>query len=425
MRIDSITVKNFTCFDLREFTFNTKFNLLVGDNAMGKTSVLDALAVAVGSWFLGIRGYEKSPGIDADEVRLVAHQHLDSYTFEQQYPSRIECDGVVMGKQLHWARELQRERGRTTTVEAKPITHAASEAERRARAGEDITLPLICSYGTERLWFEKSHHRPKPGGDDGRRLPSRLDGYRDCLNFTIQETDLIKWIRNEITGGLQLKNNTTIALEMVEGAIKDCVEGAKSLHYDGRYKDIVVVMEQNGTQLFGNLSDGLRIMLTLVADMARRVAQLNPHLEGHALRKTPGIVLIDELDLHLHPKWQRRVIHDLKRTFPSLQFIATTHSPQFIGEALPEEIMLLDGGGTTSVPRSFGIDSSRILEEIMGAESRDPDVKRLVTRLFSLIDKEEFEQARSLLNEVEKRLGPDDPDVTRARALMAFLESKA
>jgi predicted ATP-binding protein involved in virulence len=189
--------------------------------------------------------------------------------------------------------------------------------------------------------------------------------------------------------------------------------------------DIVVVMVQNGTQLVGNLSDGLRIMLTLVADMARRVAQLNPHLEGHALRKTPGIVLIDELDLHLHPKWQRRVIHDLKRTFPSLQFIATTHSPQLIGEALPEEIMLLDGGGTTSVPRSFGIDSSRILEEIMGAESRDPDVKRLVTRLFSLIDKEEFEKARSLKNEVETRLGPDDPDVTRARALMAFLESKA
>ena len=154
MRIDELTIKNFHGFEDRTFNFNPRFNLLVGDNATGKTSVLDALAVSIGSWFLGLRGFERSPGIDAEEVRVAAHGHADSYTFEKQFPSRIECTGVVMGQRITWARELQREGGRTTSRGRQAISDAASDAERRVRTGESVTLPLICTYGTERLWFE-------------------------------------------------------------------------------------------------------------------------------------------------------------------------------------------------------------------------------------------------------------------------------
>ena len=431
MRIDNLTIKNFNGFAHRTFSFNPLFNLLVGDNAAGKTSVLDALAVSIGSWFLGLRGFEKSPRIDAEEVRVAAHAHLDSYTFEKQFPSRIECTGVVMGQRITWDRELQREGGRTTTVGASPISEVARDAERRVRAGESITLPLVCAYGTERLWFEKSHRATKAGGEWDRGSPrvltkgrpSRLDGYRDCFNFTIQETALLDWIRDQTTASLPLRQDT-IALSVVKRAIIKCVDGAKSLYYDGRYKNLVIVMEDYGPQLFRNLSDGQRIMLTLVGDLASRAAILNPHLADAALHQTQGVVMIDELDLHLHPKWQRRVIHDLKTTFPSLQFIATTHSPQLIGEAEPKEIRLLEGGETTIPPRSFGIDSSRVLEEVMGAPSRDPSVGGLLTQLFKSIDDEDFAGARRLLADVEAKLGLDDPEVTRARALMTFLESK-
>jgi DNA repair exonuclease SbcCD ATPase subunit len=128
MRIDELTLTNFDGFDHRTFDFNPGFTLLVGDNATGKTSVLDALAIAVCSWFLGLRGIETSRGIDSDEVRMVAHPHADSYTFEKQFPARIECTGFVMGRKMQWARELQREGGRTTTSDAKrarknKITH--------------------------------------------------------------------------------------------------------------------------------------------------------------------------------------------------------------------------------------------------------------------------------------------------------------
>jgi predicted ATP-binding protein involved in virulence len=423
MRIDDLTITNFNGFDQRSFHFNTHFNLLVGDNASGKSSVLDALAVSVGCWFLGLRGYQKSPGIRPDQVRAAAHAHLDSFTFEKQFPSRIECTGVVTGKRFTWARELQRERGRTTTVNAKSISEAAREAEKQVRAGKEITLPLVCAYGTERLWFEEIHYARKNRETSTRRSPSRLDGYRDCLNFTLQETALINWVRDQALSSLQTKTDT-VALAVVKKAITMCVEGANSLYYDGRYKDLVVVLEQGGHQLFGNLSDGQRIMLTLVGDLASRAAILNPHLSSDVLLGTPGVVIIDELDLHLHPKWQRRVIHDLKNTFPAVQFITTTHSPQLIGEAQPDEIRLLDRNQTTIPARSFGIDSSRVLEEVIGAGSRDSAVDSLLSKLFKTIHDEDFDSARGALAEVESTLGPDDPEVTRARALISFLGSE-
>jgi len=422
MRIDELTLTNFDGFDRRTFDFNPRFTLLVGDNATGKTSVLNALAIAAGSWFLGLRGYEKSRGIDFEEVRMVAHSHEDAWTFEKQFPAKIECCGVVMGQEIRWARELQREGGRTTTSDAKAISDIAADAERRVRAGEDITLPLICVYGTERLWFEKTHHKQK--SENARHKPSRLDGYRDSFDFAIQETALVDWMRDQTTASLQTRHDT-IALGAVKRAIVACVEGSKSVYYDGRYKDLVVLTDQDGPQLLSNLSDGQRIMLTLVGELARRAATLNPHLGDMALHETPGVVTIDELDLHLHPRWQRRVIHDLKKTFPSLQFIATTHSPQLIGEAYPDEIRLLDDGQTTTPPRSFGIDSSRVLEEVMGAGSRDQSVGDLLKRLYRTIDDEQFESAKQLLSEVEAQLGSDDPEVTRARSLMAFLGSNA
>jgi len=250
-----------------------------------------------------------------------------------------------------------------------------------------------------------------------------LDGYRDAFDFTIQETALIDWILGQTTASLQLGKDT-VALSVVKRAIVACVEGATSVYYDGRYENLDVLTGHSGPQLLPNLSDGQRIMLTLVGDLAKRIAILNPHLASEALQQTPGVVTIDELDLHLHPKWQRRIIHDLKTTFPSLQFIATTHSPQLIGEAKPEEIRLLDGGQTTTPARSFGIDSSRVLEEVMGTRSRNDSVEGLLARLFQSIDSEDFGGARELLSQVEGQLGPDDPEVTRARSLMSFLESR-
>ena len=183
------------------------------------------------------------------------------------------------------------------------------------------------------------------------------------------------------------------------------------------------MMKEMGPQMFSNLSDGQRVMLTLIGDLTRRALTLNPHLEKDVLKQTPGVVSIDELDLHLHPRWQRRVIHDLKRTFPMVQFIATTHSPQLVGEALPHEIRILEGDAATTPSRSFGIDSSRILEEVMHVSRRNEETKELLSKMADEIDREDLGEAKRTLGVVEEKLGQDDPEVTGANTLINLLES--
>jgi len=188
-------------------------------------------------------------------------------------------------------------------------------------------------------------------------------------------------------------------------------------------------MSIGGTvQPMGNLSAGQRMMLALVADLAIKCVTQNAYLiteedPDAVLRLTPGVVLIDELDVHLHPKWQRRVAGDLKRTFPAIQFVCTTHSPQIIGELQPEEIRILSEGKVYTPPRSFGIDSNGVLEGILNAPSRDEAVSELLARIFRAIDLEKFGEAKELLRLAVQQLGDNDPDVTRANVLMQFLEA--
>jgi predicted ATP-binding protein involved in virulence len=285
-----------------------------------------------------------------------------------------------------------------------------------------VTLPLVCTYGTERLWWETPQRKRAIKKEPVKQYPSRFDGYRHCTAFEIQETDLLTWIRAEVSASQQRRSETT-ALTVIKAAIVDCVEDAKDVYYDERYKELIVVMKEMGPQMFSNLSDGQRVMLTLIGDLARRALTLNPHLEKDVLKLTPGVVSIDELDLHLHPRWQRRVIHDLKRTFPMIQFIATTHSPQLVGEALPHEIRILDRGAAFTPPRSFGIDSSRILEEVMHVPRRTEQTDKLLSRMATEIEKEQLDDARKTLAEVEQTLGKDDPEVTGANTLIDLLDT--
>lgn len=328
----------------------------------------------------------------------------------------------MQGQPIRWARELLREGGKTTTGRTKEIVSLSEQADHAVREGKEIVLPLICSYGAERLWFESLHYKPKKKEGTAPRRPSRFDGYRDCTAFNIQETDLIAWMQAELSASKQ-RGVPTLAWRAVKGAILSCVEYTTDLFFDDRLNEFIVRMEGLGDQLFSNLSDGQRIMLTLIGDLVRRIVMLNPHLGEKALLETPGVVLIDELDLHLHPTWQRRVIHDLKKTFQSVQFVATTHSPQLIGEVLPEEIRILENGGVFKPKRSFGVDSSEILEEVMKSNRRNIEIDRLLKNLSELIDQEDIDRARQVLSQVEARLGANDPEVTGANTLINLLES--
>src|SRR5947208_14102969 len=165
-------------------------------------------------------------------------------------------------------------------------------------------------------------------------------------------------------------------------------------------------------------------MLSLVGDLARRATTLNPHLGDDVLQQTPGVVAIDELDLHLHPKWQRHVIHDLKATLPSLQFIATTHSPQLIGEALPEEVIRLGQQESSHPAQSFGMDSNWILKHLMGTDDRDHKIKLKLEEIENLINSSHLEAAQKKIDELRSAIG-NHPDLVRFSARIDRFARKA
>jgi len=433
MRIDHLDVENFKKFTKQSFDLNPHFTLLVGDNGSGKTSILDALSIAAGVWLVEppdstLYGRNILPA----EIRLEAENRGDRIQFQERRPVIVAAKGRIgEHEQVSWTRQIRREGKRTSNSDAKQALAYVKEIYDRDLAGERILCPVLAYYGAGRAWLPSNQRIPgeaKPNGP-----VRRWATFYDCFSERIRFPELRKWFHRETTAAGNRGGRMRPGFEAVRRAILGCVPNADAIWFDPDREQIVLSIDGN-SQPFDNLSAGQRMMLALIADLAIKAVTQNAYLlppeepgrdDGplpEVLRQTPGVVLIDELDVHLHPNWQRRVATDLKRTFPAIQFVCTSHSPQIIGELQPEEIRLLDDEITTPV-RSFGIDSSRILEEIMDSPRRNQSVDDLLHKLFGLIDNEDFEGARKLLPEVEAGLGPDDPEVTRARTLMTFLES--
>jgi predicted ATP-binding protein involved in virulence len=208
-----------------------------------------------------------------------------------------------------------------------------------------------------------------------------------------------------------------------ENAVARFLPGYANIRLDGDHDQRLLIDRGSTTVPVRLLSDGERGTLALVLDLTRRLAQANPS-SADAAAEAEAVVLIDEIDLHLHPKWQRQIVGKLTTTFPHCQFIATTHSPQVIGEVAHDRIQIIADNQVYSPTHSFGVDSSRVLEEIMDASPRTRVVKEAILKLTHEIGRQQFEQARESLVELTAVLGEDDPEVTHARTLIDFMEGK-
>ena len=212
-------------------------------------------------------------------------------------------------------------------------------------------------------------------------------------------------------------------INSVRNAIAACIENVEEIYFDFERKDIVIHFANDKFLEFSSLSDGQRTLIAMVADIARRACLLNPHLGENAVKDTPGVVLIDELDLHLHPKWQRSIVANLKKAFPKIQFFATTHSPQIIGEVRTEELIVLGEDGVVQRPdQSFGLESGQVLDWVMGAQSRDSGVARLVAQMWTEIENNRFKAARDVIDEIERATNGAIPETTEAKAAIKRYE---
>lgn len=343
MQINSIRIENFQLFDSAEFDFDPQFNLVVGTNGSGKTSLLRALAVALGGWAHAYIDDERNhrPILDS-EVRESARNGR----FEKVWPVAIsatgkasiidsfdeEKTGFVKWERTRASEGEQTGSGGTIRYEGYHVEYGLSfttlgkDAIRRIDNGKDFTFPLIAFYECDRIWKAEEQITPEAGAT---ARYSRFDAYRDCFHTGANHRALGEWLVKHELASLQKKHDTPV-LQSIRNAARAALEGCTGLRFDFEDSRVMVEYGADSSVPFEHLSDGQRTMLGLFCDLARRAAILNPHLGGDASAQTPGVVLIDELDLHLHPCWQREIIGALRKIFPAMQFICTTHSPFLI-----------------------------------------------------------------------------------------------
>lgn len=430
MRIDQLTVTGFRCFEKAEFNFPHQFNLIVGENGSGKTSLLEALSIAAGSWLLGIRGYD-SRNIAEGDVRMVPIKAGDDVSFEEAELTEVSAVGwieggvIIKGKQYEytWGRSRRGRAGRTTRADAAFITRIATEAAGKLRMGKEVLLPLISYYGTGRLWDFPKEMQGGLGAPISKAEQSRFEGYRNSVDRRCSPVEFAKWLQRQAWIEFQEKSEQPLSA-VVRKAVIGCIEGGQKIWFSAKQGQVLVSIKGHGVLPFENLSDGQRNIVAMVGDIAIKAAKLNSHLGAKALEETPGIVLIDELDLHLHPRWQRRVVADLKRTFPKLQFFCTTHSPQIIGEVPRDEILLVTPEGGKPVAVGLGADSNWILKHVMGGAERNAQVQKLINQVDDALDDGEMAKAKLALAKLGKVIGTtDEGEVARLESSIRNLES--
>lgn len=425
MRINRLTVRNFRGFEDKTVHFHPHFNVLIGDNGAGKTALLDALAIAAGSLFLGFDGVP-APSITSSEVRVIKFEQGGAAFIRKQYPVVVEwtCEMEKQGFQqsllpAQCTRELTGDKRHTTWVKARDMKKAGAWMQAQIRQGKALNLPLIAYYGTGRLWLLKRFSE-----QDHEEVGERFDGYLDCLSPASNPKHLRDWMRRQTYAALQ-QNRRSGLLDAIENAVCGCVEDCSRFFYDVGAEELRIALDDGRLLPFDALSDGYRNMIAMAADMAWRAGVLNPHFGRQAPADTAGIVLIDELDLHLHPKWQRRIVFELKQVFPKIQFVATTHSPFIVQNLRPGELINLD---PTAEPGIEYADRSPedIAEEVMGVELPQRSHRRQAMweaaeeyyRLLRRIRDESHPDVQKLKRQLDKLLEPfaDDP------AYQAFLK---
>jgi predicted ATP-binding protein involved in virulence len=420
MYLKNIHLENFRCFKHLDMDLDPKFNMIVGINGTGKTAVLEAIRIAIGSLFLDVDKYRDkiwSPGIEADDVRL---SHL-----EQQYPVKVIASAEIeeitsdknflFKKDVSWERTLDGKGGRTTQINAKEMKALSSALQKKIRDNDNSTpIPLIAYYSTDRFKKEKKDVGIENDG-------SRLRGYYNALDPLTNIKFFLDLYFTETLSTLQNRTSSPM-LAAVNSAVVICIEDCSNLVFDIKQSKLMIQLKSIKDQLpFHVLSDGVRSTLAMVMEIAFRCYLLNPHLKENAALDTPGIILIDEVDLHLHPAWQKKVIGDLRKAFPKMQFIVTTHAPLVIGSLTDGKIFSISDSTAYEFPLQYGMDANSIINE-MGTDEMNKDIKDSLNKYFLLIESGhgKEDKAIGLRAALEKTLGKDHTELQRADMLLNF-----
>ena len=400
--ISNISLKRYRCFSDISVSFDPRLTLIAAPNGEGKTAILDAVAISLRLFIDTLQKKRSSRGFAKEDIQLAVSREGTMENFLPGEPTTVHANGVFWGDKITWTRELRSASpgAKTTTKDARELSQIAdgllgylhftgSTSDTPGSKAE--ILPMISYYGTGRLYSQiKSTQKKKPG-------KSRLDGYEDCLNPNSSYKAFLAWFgpmsreaQAEQQTGLHSGHRAEERIKAVAKAISGVLEstGWTDVRWDFVNQEPVAFHSDGRALPVRLLSDGVRNMLAMVADMAFRCSQLNPQLGIDAATRTPGIALIDEIDMHLHPEWQQSVLSRLMTVFPEIQFLVSTHSPEVISTFGKEHIRVVKHGRVSSPSaQTSGVPSDRVLASVMGVNPvwGELEAAKWLTRYHSLI----------------------------------------
>lgn len=436
MKVTKLSIANLRAIEMAEFSFGPDLNLVVGVNGVGKSTILDAIRICMSRVLPSISESTARPiAFNISDIR-VGRPFLDvsvkgelgdeefSFT-RRQWRERYAVDDEENIENLRrQILESERLRDRPRTL-LRELSESGSVSDSDVLIPEKARLHQIAkslSVAPNCIFFSTdrsvvSSERAAMGRAVGGKAAAYAEGLTP-RSWKLRQ--FAEWMRAQA----KLASELRVAARHLE-VLRDVTTQFLPAYENVRPDDEMRLLIDSGDATLDvtQLSDGERGVLAMVLDLARRLSQANPDL-GDPLREGEAVVLIDELDLHLHPSWQRQIVHKLTEVFPRCQFITTTHSPQVIGEVEHDQIQIIADGQVFSPSHSFGADSSRVLEEIMDTLPRTKQVQDLLSRLSREIGTHRYGDARASLVELIEQVGENDPEVTRARTLLEFMEGE-
>ncbi|HBP6834527.1 TPA: hypothetical protein L6B29_18785 [Pseudomonas aeruginosa] len=380
MKIKKIRCENFRRFTDFSIDFDEHLTVLVARNGSGKSSILDALAISLGAFLTRI------PGVAGISQKETDFKVLE--TGSKPPYSRVTCetiDGVSWDRTERRDKTIKTSKQIPLAVGIKEINNYADALIDGFNEGSGVVLPVLAYYGTGRGVFALPERKRS-----FKKEFTRFDSYSESLESKTNFKRFIEYFYSlenlELSRQRELKSfdYKSPELSCIRSAIQQFMPEFSNprmaypagIMLDWARTDGVYPLR------IEQLSDGYRIALVMVMDIAARMAEANPDLNDPLV--SPGIVMIDEVELHLHPGWQQTILPDLRRVFQNVQFIVSSHSPHVISTVRPDQLRVIDWEGSDAclVPVAFseGADNSYVLDKILGVNTR-PDSLEIVQKL--------------------------------------------
>ena len=407
MQVKSIDIVGFRGIPKLNLEFSDRVNVIVGVNGAGKSAILDCIAIMLSRLVGRIRSSSGTGRFFLDSDVNINTRSIQS-----------EIEVYFQGEAVRW-HVTKRRRGRSgQRIRGLDDLRRHVDAFRISVEENELTsLPLAVYYPVNRAVLDIPLRIRK------RHPFDRLSAYDQALSGNWNSFRIFfEWFRERE----DLENEHRLAkprfrdhqLAAVRVAIERFLPGFKNLKI--KRSPLRMVVRKDKEELIVNqLSDGEKCMLAMVGDLARRMAIANPNMKDPL--KGDSIVLIDEVDLHLHPAWQRHIATALEETFPNCQFLLSTHSPAILSHLEPNKIWILErskGGVKARRPEeAYGQSIDRIFEDIMDVSSRPIEVESQLSELFLAIEQGKLKKAKKLLKNMKIRIGRD-PDLVRADVLI-------